>query len=181
MSISQISELEHLEQEINDRQQDLDYTLKILENSAARESRRAIKIRILIIFLGAFSATKAVADRIAGSDTTIGTVNTIIYALAGLLIATLGSVEAAFDLQKRGSSLRRIAVDCKAHILDINYQMSQNPNASPENRIQAARNLLALQNNALKDIQGRASEFGVNISRTVRILRGRTAKSGDAV
>ncbi|MBI1882569.1 MAG: hypothetical protein HYR94_30715 [Chloroflexi bacterium] len=163
--------VDELNREVNERQQDLNDTQLVLESYAARESGLAKWMRVFVIFLGAFAATQAVADKLLGADSIVGTV---IYAVVGLLIATLGGIEAAFGFQKKTTNLRKLTVECKAYILDIDCQIPQDINADIEDRIKTLRNLLTLQNNALKDIQGKAADIGVNITRKVRHLRVRT-------
>jgi hypothetical protein len=161
--------LKELKAEIDDRQKDLNDTLLTLEKDAARDSGRAKNIRVSIIFLGAFAATKAVADQVVSKD--YASVVTISYSLVGLLIATLAGIEAAFGFQKRAADLRILAAECNSCNLDIDCKIPQDPDAPIADRIIAARELLDLQNKTLKEIQGKAAGIGVNITRKIRKLR----------
>jgi uncharacterized membrane protein YraQ (UPF0718 family) len=170
--------LQELKTEIDERQVDLNATLLTLEKYAANNSYWAKRIRVAIIFLGAFAATNAVADKVAGNNYT--SLVTVLYSLTGLLIATLAGIEVAFGFQKKSADLRILAAECQSCILDIDCKIPQDPKASIEERVKAVNDLLALQNKTLKEIQGKAAEIGVNITRKIRKLKGTDAEKTKA-
>lgn len=161
--------LEELKTEIDERQQELNATLLSLEKIASRQYNWAKFIRIAIIFLGAFAATKAAADQLlAGGNPVYGT---ILYSFIGLLIATLGGVEASFWFQKKATDLRTLAADCNSRILDIDCKIPQDAESQVEDRLESVWEILELQNKSLKEIQSRAAEIGVNITRNARKMK----------
>lgn len=96
-----ITLLQKLEEEVDERQNELNNTLLTLEREAAQESGYSKKIRVAIIFLGALSATNAVAVKV--TDDTYSSIVIVLYSVFGLLIATLGGIEAAFGFQKKAA------------------------------------------------------------------------------
>jgi hypothetical protein len=174
-----ISFLQELKGEVDDRQKDLNDTLFALEKHAANASGWAKYIRVAIIFLGAFAATKAVADQVISKD--YSSVATVLYSLNGLLIATLAGIEAAFGFQKKAADLRVLAAECNSRILDIDCKIPQDQDALIADRIKAVQELLALQNKTLKEIQGKAAEIGINITRKIRKLRRADIGEGNAI
>jgi hypothetical protein len=119
--------------------------------------------------LGALTATRGVADKLAEPDSlwVIG-----LYTFVGLLIATLGGIEAAFGFQRKASELRILSAECKSYLLEIDCQIPlvEAPNTI-DAQVEAANKLIQLQNEKLTDIQVRAAKSDVNITRKVRKLR----------
>lgn len=160
--------LEKLRQEVDERQEYFNEVLLVLEKRAANESGWAKWIRSIIIFLGALVATREVASP-PNSPWVIG-----FYTCVGLLIATLGGVEAAFGYQRRASELRILSAECKSYILELDCQIPLvEASNTVEAQIEAANQLIKLQNEKLTDIQVRAARSDVNITRKVRKLKTR--------
>jgi hypothetical protein len=162
--------LDELKQNVEERQVDLNDTLLTLEKRAAEESGRGKWVRVVLIFLGALVVTREVADKVFPQATPA---IPIFYAVAGLLVATLGGIEAAFTFQKSASDLRKLAAECNSYIQDIDSRLLFDLN-TPEAE-QNLRQLLALQNEKLTTIHNKAAEVGVNITRKVRKLRAKAA------
>lgn len=92
----------------------------------------------------------------------------VLYSAVGLLIATLGGIEAAFGFQKKAGDLRILAAKCKSYILDFDCKALQNSESEIQEQLGNAREVIALQNKALQEVISKAAEIGVNITRKVR-------------
>ncbi len=154
---------QELKLEVDERQEELDYTLQALEKDAKKYSLLSKYFRVSIIFLGSVTATKAVFPE--------NELTKFIFAAFGVLIATLSGTEASFGFLKRSLEEKKLAAKCKSLILDIDCKIPQSHEDSLENRIKTIKELLNNQNKALKCIQGKAAEIGLNITRKVRKLR----------
>jgi hypothetical protein len=154
---------------INDRQNELHRVADILARAAQHAGRRASWGKVVLIFLGAFAATKGAADQIAGKDS-LATI--VIYTVAGLLIATIAGLEAAFKLDSRSTELKLLAADCQSTLRKIDSQWQKEIGTSEDTgeRIAAARRLLDAQDAKLEDIQVRAARLQINVTQEVREL-----------
>lgn len=83
-------------------------------------SRAASIFKVLTIFLGAFVATREVANQLIGSTNSI---NVVLYAAIGLLIAVIAGLDAAFKWESRAADLRVVASSCLTYSQQINTQM----------------------------------------------------------
>ena len=165
-----------LQHGIQERQQELHRIAGILATAAQTGGRRAAIGKVLVIVLGAFVATQAVAAKLWG-DTNMYI--TIIYTLAGLLIAAVTGVEAAFKTESRSSALKALATRCQITIFQIDtqwqksvgwYQEASGDSAIEDGRIKAAQALLEMQDQTLNDAASKATELGVNVAYEVRQL-----------
>jgi Co/Zn/Cd efflux system component len=87
-----ISLLDELKDDINERQDEL-FSIQIaLEDEARRASNFAKYLRIAVIFLGAFAATREAADRLYDSSSVSHKPVVVIYTLLGLAITVVGSI-----------------------------------------------------------------------------------------
>jgi len=98
--------IDELQGSINDRQRELHSVTAILANVAARRARWATASKVIVIALGAFAATKSAADQLLGAASHISMVT---YTLAGLVIATVAGLEAAFKNETTAAELRILA------------------------------------------------------------------------
>ena len=165
-----------LQHGIQERQQKLHRIAGILATAAQSGGKRAAAGKVLVITLGAFVATQAVAAKIWGdTNTSI----TIIYTVAGLLIAAVSGLEAAFKTESRSSALKALATRCQITIFQIDtqwqksvgwYEETSNDKVVEEGRIKAAQALLEMQDQVLSDVASKATELGINVAYEVRQL-----------
>jgi hypothetical protein len=154
---------------IGARQQELHNAADILAKAASEVDRRAAIAKVVLIFLGAFAATKGATDQIVGASNII---NIITYTVAGLLVATIAGLEAAFKFETRATELKVLAASCQATIrqVDSQWQKEIGTAASTDEKLSAARRLLDVQDTKLADIQEKAARNGVNITLEIREL-----------
>src|SRR5687767_13187518 len=96
--------LDELKEDINERQEELFSIQAALEAEARRASNVARLLRIAVIFLGAFGATREVADRLAGTERSKSVI--VIYTLLGLAITVIGSIAATFRPDNKAAELK---------------------------------------------------------------------------
>jgi hypothetical protein len=126
-----------------ERQKELHNIAGILASAAEYRRRTANLSRVITIFVGAFIATQAVAADLFGKAS-MGVVVT--YAFAGLLVAVIGGVEAAFKNEARGAELSVLAAQCQSTIWQIDSEWFKTVGtAEGEAQYQAARSLLDRQ------------------------------------
>ena len=80
---------------------------------ARRLALRASAAKVLLMILGAFSASKAATDQVFGADSVA---SLVVYSLAGILTATVAGLEAAFRWDRRSVDLGPLAARCVAHL-----------------------------------------------------------------
>jgi len=107
---------DRLQHGINDRQKELHHAADIIASSAQRQRRASAISKVVIIILGAIAATSGAATQIAGEKSVPVT---IIYTAVGLLIATVGGIEAAFKFGDRGAELTTLAATCQSTLREI--------------------------------------------------------------
>jgi len=164
---------------IQERQEELHRIAELLGRASARHGKLSAVARASTIALGAFVATSAVATKLWGEN---NTVVTIIYTLAGLVIATVSGLEAAFKVESRAASLRTLAAHCQTTLwqIDTEWRKSIGSPSSREGftdeeeaeRLVPAQSLLDRQDQVLGEVQTKAAELGENITFAVRQLYG---------
>jgi hypothetical protein len=163
--------LDELKEDINERQEEL-YSIQIaLEAEAHRASNFAKYLRIAVIFLGAFAATREAADNLfkpsVGSHSSV----IVIYTLLGLAITVIGSISATFRPDNTAAELKILAAECNSCLLAIDCRLPRKADTSPvERQVEAARELILLQNEKISEIRGRAAKIGTLIDRKIRRL-----------
>ena len=160
--------LDDLRSEVNERQQDLNGTLVAIEKYADGKSKTAKYLRVSVIVLGALVGTRGVADKVGSDD---GRFVAVAYAIVGVLIAAIGGIEAAFAYEKKSAEARRLAATCNAQILEIDCKLPEDQDAPIAEKLASTETLLTQQNEALKEIQAKAAEIGINVTRKVRKYR----------
>lgn len=128
-------------------------TGSMLARQARSMSQASALLTIAIIILGAFVSTKAVMDNLLGSTNTL---NVLMYALAGGLIAVLSGLKGAFKWDSKAAELRAIAAQCRQaeHAVDIELRVI------PEDDLAAATALLKRMDGALNKIEEEAFKIG---------------------
>ena len=156
-----------LQGSISARQEELHNVTDTLAAAAHRVGQRAIASRVALVFLGALVATRETATQIFGGDT-IGVV--VLFTFAGLVIAVIAGLEAAFKWENNAAELRTLAATCQSTLrqVDSQWQKQIGTAVSDESRIDAARQLLDVQDAKLAEVQQQAARFGVNITLAVR-------------
>ena len=160
--------MEMLQGSITQRQYELHKIADILAKVAHKESKRAATSKVLLIFLGAFTATKGASDQVFGAANSI---NVIIYTIAGLLVATIAGLEVAFKFESRSAELKVLAATCQSTIRQVDSQWQKEiGTAYLDEQTEAARKLLDLQDAKLAEIQEKTARLGVNITLEIREL-----------
>jgi hypothetical protein len=169
--------LDELKEDINERQDEL-FSIQIaLEDEARRASNFAKYLRIAVIFLGAFAATREAADTLYGAASEKHRTVIVIYTLLGLAITVIGSISATFRPDNTAAELKILAAECNTCLLAIDCQLPRKGDTSPvEEQIEAARKLILLQNEKISELRSKAAKIGTVIDRKIRKLA--TEKSG---
>lgn len=169
--------LDELKEDIKERQDEL-FSIQIaLEDEARRASNFAKYLRIAVIFLGAFAATREAADRLYDSSSGSHQSVVVIYTLLGLAITVIGSISATFRFDNTAAELKILAAECNACLLAIDCQLPRKGDTSPvEEQIGAARKLILLQNEKISELRSKAAKIGMVVGRKIRRLT--TEKAG---
>ena len=168
--------LDEIKEDINERQDELFSIQNALEDEARKASNLAKYLRIAVIFLGAFAATREAADTLA--DKLYGAPSErshqsviVIYTLLGLAITVIGSISATFRPDNTAAELKILAAECNSCLLAIDCQLPRRADSSPiEEQIEAAHKLITLQNEKIGEIRGKAAKIGIMIDRKIRRL-----------
>lgn len=157
-----IEQLRFLNSRIVLRHEELARAVGALSESSARLERRSRTLRVATIILGAFTASQGAV--IAA----LGTANapiSLVFAACGMAVAAIGGVEAAFNLQGRAAELRMLAAKCQSARFQHNSEWSYRiAIAEPEEGVDAARDLLAVQDRTLSEVQVGAAKLGLDIA-----------------
>jgi len=156
--------LDDLLEDIAERQEELFKTQRRLYDEARRASSLTKYMRIAVIFLGAFAATREVADRLfvhPESSEAIKVVVVVIYTTMALAITVIGSISAALGLAEKASGLGVLAAECNDHMLKVDCERPREGESSDKRQIGQARRLINYQNEKISSIQGRSAKLGV--------------------
>jgi hypothetical protein len=139
--------------------------IKWLSDHLAERAKRlrfgASSGRAITIGLGAFIATQAVADRVFGENQA-GVL--VAYAFAGLLVAALSGLEAAFGNERRSAELLETVALLANKIWAFDSEWSKVLDQSDVRlRADAARALVESQNILIADTYARAAKSGENL------------------
>lgn len=163
--------LDELKEDINERQEDLSSIQIALEDEARKASNLAKYLRIAVIFLGAFAATREAADSLFGRASVSHESVIVIYTLLGLAITVIGSISATFRPDNTAAELKILAAECNSCLLAIDCQLPRKGDTSPtEEQIEAARKLILLQNEKISELRSKAAKIGMVVDRKVRKL-----------
>jgi hypothetical protein len=157
-----VERLRFLNDRIVVRHDELARAVTILSKGSDKLERRGRKLRVATIVLGAFSASQGVAVAAFGGPTILASV---VFATVGIAVAAIAGVEAAFKFESRASELRMLAAKCQAARFQHNSEWSYRiAIAEPGEAIDAARDLLAVQDRTLAEVQLDAAKLGLNIA-----------------
>ena len=167
-----------LQHGIQERQEELHRIAELLARSARVAGRRAASAKVIIIVLGAFVATNGVATNLWGEQSVAVIIT---YTLAGLFIAAISGLEAAFKVETRAAGLRALAAYCQTTIWQTDTEWRKSVGSpdlmsgdfvNEQARLNSARTLLDRQDQVLGEVQSKAAELGMNITFEVRQLYG---------
>jgi hypothetical protein len=154
----------NLLEDIWERQEALSKMQCVLYDEARRASRLAKCMRIAVIVLGAFAATREVADRLfispEGGEADKAMV-VVVYTLMALAITAIGSISAALGLADKASGLGALAAECDTHLLKVDCETPREGEQSGRRHAALARRLIHYQNEKISAIQMRTAKLGV--------------------
>jgi hypothetical protein len=156
--------IRRLQKGIDRRQEELRNSAEKLAQYARRLGRRSAVTKVALVVLGAFSATKAVADQLFGSG---NTGSLVVYALAGMTTAAIAGLDAAFRWDRRSIDLGALAAESLSRMreVDTEYRSSAAATTIPmPEKEQAAIKVLALQDKSLEEVQAESTKLGINIT-----------------
>lgn len=144
------------------RHEELARAVSTLSRGSAELERRGRKLRVTTIILGAFSASQGVTVAVFGASTFLAS---LFFAVSGIAVATIAGIEAAYKFESRASELRILAAKCQAARFQHNSEWAYRiAIAEPDDAIDAARDLLAVQDRTLAEVQLEAAKLGLNIA-----------------
>lgn len=164
-----------LQKSIEERQAELQLVTNILAYAARKSAFRATLSKVLVIFLGAFTATRGVMDQLVGGTDDKRVL--LVYTAAGLLTVVIAGLETAFKTESKSAELKQLAATCQAtlRLVDTQWRKEVGPaydeERTDDERIKAVNTLLDLQDAKLGEIQQQAARLGLNIVYDVYILR----------
>jgi hypothetical protein len=161
-------DLERLQRGIDARQQELHRVADILAGRAQKVSILAASCKVLLIVLGAISATRGTADQLVLIDATD---KMVFYTAIGVVVAAVAGLDAAFKFEGHAAEFRLMAADCQATLraVDTTWQ-TEIGGGFAQDPASAAKQLLAVQDSKLADIQQQAAKAGFNITLQIRDL-----------
>ena len=151
------------------RLKDLRGSGRRLSARANRLSKRSVRLRTVVILLGALVATRAVADQLMiGYEEGLLRASIIIgYTMVGLLISAAAGLEAAFEYTRKAIELRVLA--SKAASLSRRYMsdilVQADPGVEAETAMTALSELIDDQNRQLSEIYTEAARLGLDLAR----------------
>lgn len=159
--LSPIEQRKFLNDLIVVRHAELARFVTILSRESEKVGRLSNRMKIATIILGAFSASQGVAAEAYGKASPF---TSILFALIGIAVAAIAGIEVALKFETRASELRVLAAKCQAARFQHNSEWAHKiAIAKPGEAIAAARDLLAIQDQALSEAQLEAAKLGVNI------------------
>jgi len=149
------------------RHEQLARAVTILSRGSEKLERQGKTLRVVIIILGALSAAQGAIVAVFGASRL--TVS-LVFAAIGIAVAAVAGIETAFKFESRSSDLRVLAARCQSARFRHNSEWSYNiALADPEKALGAARDLLAVQDSTLADVQLEAARLGLNIADISRL------------
>ncbi len=176
------AKLSKIQSGISYRQRELQRVADILAGAAHQMRRRGATVRVLLITLGAVTASQASLGQM---NSHFKEASGLVFLILGILITTLAGIEAAFKLETKGAELTLLAATCHSTVrhTDSVWQKQVGIEDDAEKQLIGAMQLLELQDEKLSEVQDRAANSGVNIALEVRkVYRSnlRQVASGDA-
>jgi hypothetical protein len=165
--------LNNLSQRINERQDELDRVLTVLESRANKESDWGKVLKVLIIVLGAIAATRDVAEKLYPDHQhpRAGTAIAISYTFLALLITVIAGITTAFRFESRAADLKLLAAECNSLRREIDGRLPNVDRGSTDDQLKEAREIIELQDKTLTEMEGKAARLYLNIVRRVKKLQ----------
>lgn len=132
-----------------------------LAADAERNSLLSASEKVVLIFLGAFVATKEVASQLFGAS---NVASMVIYTLAGVLVSVIAGLDAAFKWAQSSADLKSLAASCQISRIDAQSALQKALAIKGDDDRQAAlEKLVDTLTKSLEDIYGKATALGINI------------------
>lgn len=159
--------IRHLQAGIDERQSELQRVADVLTKEAHRLRRHGGLNRVILIALGAMSATQAGFEKLGIiSETYLS----LFFLVIGVLVAVIAGVEAAFKFEGKGAELTALAASCHSMVrqTDSAWYRQVGIEEDSEKQVQGALQVMELQQSKLDEVQEKAAALGVNIALEVR-------------
>lgn len=145
--------------DVAERQRALMKIRSKLQHEAKHASTLSKYLRIAVIFLGAFAATREAADQLFAHQKQMVVV---IYTLMALAITVIGSIMAALRLGDKASELNALVAECNCCLLRADCEMpKEGEHQVRSTQIKAARKVASEQNDTIRAIQAKATKLDV--------------------
>lgn len=157
--------------------------LESIDNQLAKEARKksilTSIVKASVIFLGAFVAIKEVANQLIGASSTV---NIVIFTVAGLLIAVLTGLEAAFKWENTSVQLKSLAAIGRAASRKAASNLAKGfATKQDEERLKELEKILDVIDDAIADTQKKASELGIETIIDNNVYSTQTIRVSDNV
>jgi hypothetical protein len=117
--------------------------------------------KVLLIFLGAFVATKEALNQLLGANSTA---NILIITVAGLAISVIAGLDAAFKWEKASADLKGLATTCQISKKGGESELQKAYEITTDNdKRDALEKLVDNLTKNLEDIYVNAATLGINI------------------
>ncbi|HEY0003188.1 MAG TPA: hypothetical protein VGB17_00160 [Pyrinomonadaceae bacterium] len=148
--------------DIAERQKVLNVIRAQLQQEAKHASKLSKYMRIAVIFLGAFAATREAADQMFSFGSLGGKAMIAFYTLMALAITVIGSISAALRFGDKATELNALVAECNCCLLKADCEMPKDGEAtSMVRQVKAARKVISDQNETIRAIQVRATKMDV--------------------
>jgi hypothetical protein len=133
----------------------------VLAGDAEWNSKFSAIGKVVLIILGAVVATKDVANQLWSAN---NIANTLIFTLAGLVIAVIAGLQAGFKWEQSATELKGLAGSCQKNIREGNYQLHrvQFMETDGEKRTELEKTIETLNKN-LDEIYSKSEALGINV------------------
>ncbi len=153
---------EMIQRGVNRRQEELNRFGQLLAKRARLNTWTASAAKVVLVIVGALTATKASADLILGAGNVAGVVA---YTVLGVITAGIAGITAAFDFDQRSSQLTQLAAEAWTTLREVDSEWRRSVALSTTgHRSDPATKIIELQDKKLADLQGRAARLGINVA-----------------
>ena len=116
------AQLHELDQQIADLTKGFENLGRVLSRASQKRANVGATIKVIVIFLGAFVAVRETFNQLFGASSTL---TIVVFAAAGLLVAALTGLEAAFKWETKSTNLRNLAAQCRSQAIELRSQRTQ--------------------------------------------------------
>jgi hypothetical protein len=168
-----------MQQTINDLVNYLEKCIKefkdieaVLARAAHNNAQFSRYGKVALIFLGAFVTTKEVANQLLGANNGI---NLVIFTVAGLLVAVIAGLEAAFKWENSAVELKGLAGNCQKNIREATYNLYKvDFMETDKEKLEALENIIDTVNKNLDEVYSKSTTLGINIVREIKLKKSST-------